>query len=104
MKVVEHHEKLFSKDTTSYYVQNMDDNRSRKDRWNSKKFVRSGSRLGFFWIASKNTYMSNISKFSRQESSFRYNSRLGSNYRKDSNIGCGSSVKQGGMSRSQTNI
>ena len=41
----------------SYYVQNTDDNRSRKDRWNSKKFSRSYLRPGFFITASKNTYM-----------------------------------------------
>lgn len=40
MKVVENHEELFGKDTTDYYVQNTEGNRSRKDRWSAKKFVR----------------------------------------------------------------
>ena len=40
-KVVENHEELFSKDTTAYHVQNTKDNRRRKGRWDSKKFVRS---------------------------------------------------------------
>ena len=62
MKVVENREELFGKDTTSYYVQNPDDNRSRKDRWNTKKFVRSDSRPGFFRTASKNAYMRDNSK------------------------------------------
>lgn len=46
--------------------------------------------------------MRDNSKFSRQGSSFRYNSRPGSNYGKDSNIGSGSSDKQGGKPRSQS--
>ena len=55
MKVVENREELFSKDTIAYYVQNTEGNRTRKDRWNSKKFVRSDSRPGFFRTLSKNT-------------------------------------------------
>ena len=55
-----------------------------------------------FRTASKNTYMRDNSKFSRQGYSFKYNSRPGSNYRKGSNIGSGSSVKQGGTPRSQS--
>ena len=45
--------------------------------------------------------MRDNSKFSRQRSSFRYNSTPGSNYRKSSNIGSGSFVKQGGTPRGQ---
>ena len=63
IKVDENCEEPFTKENNNYYVQNTDDNRSRKDRWNSKKFLRSDSRPGFFRTVSKNTYKSNISKF-----------------------------------------
>ena len=93
MKVVDNHDVLISKDTDSYYVQNTDDNRSRRDRWNAKKFVRSDSRPGYFRTVSKNAYVKDNSKFFKQGSSFRYNSRPGSK---------GSNKGSGGMPRSQT--
>ena len=43
MKVVENCDEPFS-NSYSYYVENIDDNRSRRDRYNAKKFVRSDSR------------------------------------------------------------
>ena len=43
MKVVENCDEPFSKDTNAYYVGNTDDNRSRKDKRNAKKFMRSDS-------------------------------------------------------------
>ena len=44
MKVVENCEEPF---TNTYYVQSPED-RSRKGKWDSKKFVRSNSRPGYF--------------------------------------------------------
>ena len=35
MKVVKHHGEPFKKENTTYYVQNTDDNKSRKDNWKS---------------------------------------------------------------------
>ena len=102
MKVDKNCEQPFIKDNNTYYVQNTEDNRSRKGTWNFKKFVRSDSRQGYFRTGSKNTYMRDNSRFSRQGSSFRYNSRPGSINRKGSNIGSGSLVKQGGTPRSQS--
>ena len=96
MKVVENFEEPFKKDTTTYYVQNPDDNRSRKDNWKAKSFVRSDSHPRFLRTASKNTYVRDNSRFSRQGSNFRANSRTGSNARS------GSFVKQTGIPRSQS--
>ena len=68
----------------------------------TKGFVRSDSNPRFFRTASKNTYVRDNSKFSRQGSNFRDNSRLGSKYRQDSNARSRSFVKQGGTSRGQS--
>ena len=67
MKVVENRDEPFSKDITSYYVRNTDDNRSRRDRWNAKKFVRSDLRPGYFRTASKNADMRYNSNFSDKD-------------------------------------
>ena len=66
MKVVENREEPFKNENTTYYVWNTDDNGSRKDNWKSKGFVRSDSHPRFFRTASKNTYVRDNSKFSRQ--------------------------------------
>ena len=71
MKVVENREEPF---TNTFYVQNPED-RSRRGKWDAKKFVRSNSRPGYFRTGSKNMYMRDNSKFSRQGSSFRYASK-----------------------------
>ena len=72
------------------------------DNWKSKGFVRSDSHPRFFRTASKNTYVRDNSKFSRQGSNFRDNSRPGSNYRQNSNARSGSNNKQGGNLRGQS--
>ena len=65
------------------------------DNWRkSKGFLRSDSNKRFFRTASKNTYVRDNSKFSRQGSNFRD--------RKNSNARSGSFVKQGGTSRGQS--
>ena len=98
MKVVENREEPFKKENTTYYIRNTEDNRSRMDNWRndlkSKGFVRSDSNPRFFRTASKNTYVRDNSKFSRQGSNFRDNSRPGSNYRQNSNARSGSNTKQ----------
>ena len=48
MKVNENCEEPFIKENNTYYVQNTEDTRSIKGRWDSKKFVRSDSRPGYF--------------------------------------------------------
>ena len=73
MKVDENREEPFINENNTYYEQNTAYNRSRKDRWNSKKFVRSDSRLGILRTVLQNTYMRDNLKFSRQGPSFRYN-------------------------------
>ena len=57
MKVDENCEEPFTKENNTYYVQNTDDKMSRKDRWSSKKFIRSDSRPEYFMTASKKSYM-----------------------------------------------
>ena len=83
IQVAENLEEPFKKEYTTYYILNTEDNRSRMDNWRkdlkSKGFVRSDSNPRFFRTASKNTYVRDNSKFSRQGSSFRDNSRPGSN-------------------------
>ena len=83
MKVVENREEPFKNENTTYYVWNTEDNRSGMDIWRnylkSKGFVRSDSNPRFFRMALENTYVRDNSKFSRQGSNFRDNSRLGSN-------------------------
>ena len=71
--------------TNTYYVQNTED-RSRRGKWDAKKFVRSNSRPGYFRTGSKNMYMRDNSRFSRQGSSFRYASKS----RQGSKTGSGS--------------
>ena len=85
MKLPDNFEELFKKENTTYYVRNTDDNRSRKDYWKSNGFVRSDSHPRLFRMASNNTYVRDNSKFSRQGSNIKDNSRPGSNYRQNSN-------------------
>ena len=70
MKVVENREEPFKNENTTYYIRNTDNNRSRKDNWKSKGFVRSDSHPRFFRTASKNTYVRDNLKFSRKGSNF----------------------------------
>ena len=81
IKVVENCEEPFKKENTTYYVRNNENNRSRMDNWKSKGFVRSDSHPRFFRMASKNTYVRDNSKFSRQGSNLGDNLRPEINYR-----------------------
>ena len=72
MKVVENREEPFKKgiatnyvDEDTYYVRNGDDNRSKRDNWKPKSYVRSDSRLGFFRTASRIKYVRDNSRFRR---------------------------------------
>ena len=75
MKVADNREEPFKKKegTTTYYqedtylkyVQNTNGNRSRRDNWQLKCYVRSDSCPGFFRTASRNNYVRNISRFRR---------------------------------------
>ena len=76
MKVAENREEPFKKgiatnyvDEDTYYVQNADDNRSRRDNWRRDKYVRSDSRPGYLRTASRGNYV-------RDNSSFRRNSNV----------------------------
>ena len=88
MKVAKNREEPFKKkgstttyyqEDTTYYVWNTDDNRSRKDNWKPKSYVRSDSRPGFFRTASRNTYVRDNSRF-RKGSNIRHGSQSGGKF------------------------
>ncbi len=75
MKVADNREEPFKKkegtttnhlEDNTYYVQNTDDNMSRRDNWKPKSYVRSDSRPGFLRTAFRNNYGRDNLKFSRQ--------------------------------------
>ena len=60
MKVVENREeplKTYYQEDTTYRVRNDGGNRSRRDDWNQKSYVRSSSRPGYYRTASRNSYV-----------------------------------------------
>ena len=72
MKVAENREEPFKKkemtyyqEDTTYYVRNNEDNRSRRDNWRSKSYVRSSSCPGYYRTASRNNYVRDNSSFRR---------------------------------------
>ena len=88
MKVAENREEPFKEkkgittnflEKDTYYIQNTDDNRSRRDNWKPTRYVRSDSRPGFLRTASKNNYMRDNSKF-RRGSDIRSGSLPGSKF------------------------
>ena len=85
----------------TYYVQNTDDNRSRRDNWRndlkSKGYVRSDSHPRFFRMASKNTYVRYNSRFDRRGANVRSDSRSGGNFTRPR-----SNAKQGMRSQSKS--
>ena len=89
MKVIENQNEVFKKEDTTYYIQNTDDNRSRRDNWKPKSYVRSDSLPGFFRTASRNTYVRDNSRF-RRGSNARSGSKSRGNF-----TGPGNSFKQG---------
>ena len=102
MKVVENREEPFKKGiATNYledihYVQNTDDNRSRRDNWKPTRYVRSDSRPGFLRTASRNNYVRDNSKF-RRGSNIRSGSLPGGKF-----TGPRNNSKQGGRIPSKT--
>ena len=73
MKDAENCQEPFKKVNKTFYVRN-DDNRSRNDNWRndlrSRGYVRSDSYPKFFRIASKNTYVTDKSKFAQKGTNF----------------------------------
>ena len=72
MKVAENRDEPFKKgietnylDEDIYFVQNTDENRSRRDKWKPSKFVRSNSRPGYLRTASRGTYERDNSRYRR---------------------------------------
>ena len=97
MKVAENREEPFKKDIVTnyvdkdtYYVRNADDNRSRRDKWKSSKFVRLDSRPGYLRTASRGTYERENSRY-RRASQMRAGSLPGGKFtgsgRNNSNTG-----------------
>ena len=98
MKVVENREEPlrthFQEDAT-YYVRNNEENRSRRNNWKPKSYVRSSSRPGFYRTASRNSYERDNSSFRRDFN--RNRSQFGGRF-----TGAGKKAQQGDRNKSKS--
>ena len=79
----------YYQEDTTYSVRNGEDNRSRRDDWNSKSYVRSSSHPGYYRTASRNNYVRDNSSFWKGFQA-RSGSQSGGRF-----TGAGNNAKQG---------